>query len=52
MMLAPKKARDPGQGGVARADERGISKVRWRMATVTPRGVKFRISSHNPHFPA
>jgi hypothetical protein len=38
-----KKARDPGQGGVARADERGTSKVNESLASAEPPGVNIRI---------
>jgi hypothetical protein len=41
-----KKARDPGQGGVARADERGISKVSSSLSTQPPSGVNIRIRPH------
>ena len=33
---AQKKARDPGQGGAARADERGISKVSESLSPRPP----------------
>src|SRR5262245_22648941 len=39
----PKKARDPGQGGVARADERGISKVSSSLVAGKRPGVNIRI---------
>ncbi len=47
--MAPrqKKARDPGQGGVARADERGISKVSESLSAMTPSGVNIRIRAND-----